>query len=119
MYVQNNEITDVFPSKGHSAACVPQVHDINLRKYRKQLIDYAIEDPTRTIDDSYRMVINLINEEDPNYAAFFPPKEKLSSLYNVILYVLFAPCSCSTQSSSIDPHTDDLAAATTGSSSGY
>ena len=91
MYVQNNEITDVFPSKGHSAACVPQVHDIKLRKYRNQLIDYAIEDPTRTIDDSYRMVLNLIKEEDPNYAAFFPPKEKLSSLYNAKIRRLNPP----------------------------
>ena len=31
------------------------------------MIDYAVEDPTRTMDESYAMVINRIHVEDPNY----------------------------------------------------
>ena len=66
----------------HLASCLSQENELNLRKYRRILIDKAIEDPTRSLEEAYNMVIEQMAIEDPAYVGAFPPRERFASSYN-------------------------------------
>lgn len=73
---------DVVVRKPHLRNCVSQENELLLRKYRNLLIEKALQDPSRTLDESYNLVVQQMAINDPNYVATFPRRDRFATRYN-------------------------------------
>ena len=63
---------DVIIRQPHLHNCVSQEKELLLRKYRHLLVEKALEDFGRTLDESYNLVLQRMATDDPHYVPTFP-----------------------------------------------